>query len=157
MLLPALVGGFDDSESDAAAETAVITDYTTDFEVRAAGRMIPNRDPRRRFPAVHARNLPSTERGGRHVVAEIGKGDVSISGSHRYVMTYDIDGVLSPPLNGACGSQFYWNLIPGGWRLPITRATLRVTTPSPPQDTAARPGRARTPSVRRRPRATPWR
>lgn len=167
MLLPALFGSFDDSESDAAAETAVITNYTADFEVDADGDMSATETLDVDFPLSkhgifrffdiadpadsHIRYVPenirvtrdgssdgvdlSTERGGRYVVAKIGRADVSLSGSHRYVITYDVDGVLSDPINGARGSQFYWNLIPGGWRMPITKATLRATTPTPPQDT----------------------
>lgn len=69
---------------------------------------------------------------GRFVVARIGEADTTISGSHVYDITYDVDGVLS---DAGSGSQFYWNLIPSGWRMPIARSTLTVTLPGTPGET----------------------
>ncbi len=73
----------------------------------------------------------STRSHGRFVVARIGRPDVTIGlADHTYVIRYRIDGVLEPGTNGA-ESQFYWNLVPGGWQQPIERARLTVHLPAP--------------------------
>ncbi|WP_082502071.1 DUF2207 domain-containing protein [Williamsia sp. Leaf354] len=84
----------------------------------------------------------STESGGRYVVAKIGDADETITGSHVYVITYTVPGALSAPLSGRDGAQFYWNLIPGGWQMPIERSALTVNLPAAPQDTRCAVGAA---------------
>ncbi len=44
-----------------------------------------------------------------------------LPGDHTYVISYRIDGVLEPGTDGA-QTQFYWNLIPGGWAQAIDQA-----------------------------------
>ena len=69
---------------------------------------------------------------GRFVVARIGEADTTISGTHVYDITYRVDGVLT---DSGSDSQFYWNLIPSGWQMPIAQSTLTVTLPGTPKDT----------------------
>ncbi len=75
----------------------------------------------------------TTESSGRYVVARIGDPNVTVQpGDHTYVIHYGIDGVLEPGTQGA-QTQFYWNLIPGGWAQEIDRAVLTVHLPAPAQ------------------------
>ncbi len=68
---------------------------------------------------------------GRYVNARIGSPDVTVSqGEHLYVIDYRIDGVLEPGTTGP-ETQFYWNLIPGGWLQAIDHADLTVHLPVP--------------------------
>lgn len=67
---------------------------------------------------------------GRYVVARIGSADVWLNpGPHVFVLDYRIDDVLEPGTEGAA-SQFYWNLIPGGWQQAIAQARLEVNLPA---------------------------
>ncbi len=60
----------------------------------------------------------------RYVVAKIGDPDVTVGLSqHTYVIKYRIDHVLEPGTEGA-ETQFYWNLIPGGWQQSIGQVHL---------------------------------
>ena len=68
---------------------------------------------------------------GRLVVAKIGDPHRTVApGAHVYTIGYTIDGVLEPGTEGT-ETQFYWNLIPGGWRQAIDRARLTVHLPAP--------------------------
>ncbi len=40
-----------------------------------------------------------------------------MTGAHTYVIRYTIDDALGSTDDGQ--ADFYWNLIPGGWRMPI--------------------------------------
>lgn len=74
----------------------------------------------------------STRSHGRFLVARIGRPDVTIGlADHTYVIRYRIDGVLEPGTDGAT-SQFYWNVIPGGWQQGIERARIAVHLPAAP-------------------------
>jgi uncharacterized membrane protein YgcG len=65
----------------------------------------------------------------RYVVAKIGDPNVTIGlAKHTYVIRYRIDGVLEPGHDAE--TQFYWNLIPGGWRQPIDIVHLVVHLPA---------------------------
>jgi hypothetical protein len=69
---------------------------------------------------------------GRYVVARIGDPNVTIGLSeHTYVIRYRIDGVLEPGTQRA-QTQFYWNLIPGGWAQSIRNVHLVVHLPAVP-------------------------
>ena len=73
----------------------------------------------------------STKSGGRYVVARIGDPNVTlVPGAHTYTIAYRIDGVLEPGTDSA-RTQFYWNLIPGGWAQEIDQARLTVHLPAP--------------------------
>jgi hypothetical protein len=95
--------------------------------------------------ATHARRVPHdisvtrdgspepfeilSEKRGRFTNVKIGSADVLIdSGLHTYVIDYTIDGVLEPGTTGQ-RTQFYWNLIPGGWLQSIDKAHLTVHLP----------------------------
>jgi uncharacterized membrane protein YgcG len=70
-----------------------------------------------------------SERGhGRFRVVRMGSPSVEIVGMHTYTITYRVPGVIEPGTTGE-RSQFYWNLIPGGWTMSIDRSTLTVDLP----------------------------
>ena len=67
----------------------------------------------------------------RYVVARIGDPDVLLpSGTHVYTISYRVAGVLEPGTDGA-RTQFYWNVVPGGWEQPIQDVNLVVHLPAP--------------------------
>ncbi|HEX8780219.1 MAG TPA: DUF2207 domain-containing protein [Nocardioides sp.] len=69
------------------------------------------------------------ENNGRITNVRIGSADVTIpAGEHTYVIDYRIDGVLEEGTTGQ-PTQFYWNLIPGGWLQEIETANLTVHLP----------------------------
>ena len=71
----------------------------------------------------------STEDNGRYHVAKIGSEFRTLDvGEHTYVLRYTIDDALVE--TDGDGSQFYWNLIPGGWQQQIDQARLTVTLPA---------------------------
>jgi uncharacterized membrane protein YgcG len=75
-----------------------------------------------------------TEDNGRYHVAKIGSAYRTLDpGEHVYVITYVIRDAI---IEGADGheSQFYWNLIPGGWQQRILEADLTVSLPVEAQD-----------------------
>lgn len=77
----------------------------------------------------HPEEVDVSERGhGRFRVLRIGSPSVEIEGMHTYTIKYRIRGVLEPGTTGQ-RSQFYWNLIPGGWTMSIDRSTLTVDLP----------------------------
>ena len=72
---------------------------------------------------------------GRYRVARIGQESVTLDpGEHTYVITYRVDGVLQPG-DGAEPTQFYWNLVPGGWQQSIAASRLVVHLPVAPGET----------------------
>ncbi len=155
MFIPAL--GFS-SGADTTPEYATITDYKATFDVDADGTLSAHetltvdlpfgRHGIFRFFDVadasdsKARLEPydiqvtrdgqpdgidiSTKERGRYVVVRIGRAESTIDGSHVYDITYKVDGVLS---DKGSQSQFYWNLIPSGWRMPIKQSELQVNLP----------------------------
>lgn len=83
----------------------------------------------------------SWESGRRYKVAKIGDADTTLTeGPHVYVITYAIDGVLAEPGTrfdsgswaSQGGSEFVWDVVPGGWSMPIAKSTITVTLPSEP-------------------------
>jgi uncharacterized membrane protein len=150
-------GGASDTPDD-----ATITDYVADFVVAKDGRLSVTEtlsvsypgfkhgifrffdlhDPNDSHVRLRPQNISVTRDGqseqyevlnegrGRYRDVKIGSASTTISGDHVYVIRYTIEGVLAP---AGDGSQFYWNLIPGGWRLPIERARLTVHLPSEAQ------------------------
>ncbi|MFL6159855.1 MAG: DUF2207 domain-containing protein [Marmoricola sp.] len=67
---------------------------------------------------------------GRYRNVKIGDAGRTITGSHLYTITYKIKGVLTKGTNGS-RTQFYWNLIPQGWRQDISQSKLTVHLPAP--------------------------
>lgn len=59
---------------------------------------------------------------------KIGSADTTVSGANTYVIRYTVKGVLTHGFDGA-ETQFYWRLIPDGWRMPSTRFDLTVNLP----------------------------
>jgi uncharacterized membrane protein YgcG len=76
----------------------------------------------------------SNEDHGRFRVAKIGSADSTLdTGEHVYVIKYRIDGVITEGNDKITSepSQFFWQLIPGGWQQSIAAATLTVHLPVP--------------------------
>ncbi|HEX3621311.1 MAG TPA: DUF2207 domain-containing protein [Acidimicrobiales bacterium] len=68
------------------------------------------------------------ETAGNYKGIRIGDANKTITGEHRYTLTYRVGSAL----NGfADHDELYWNAIGTEWTVPIDRATVRVTTPSP--------------------------
>ena len=71
---------------------------------------------------------------GRYVNARIGDPDYTLDpGEHTYVISYQIDGVLREGTDGH-ETQFYWNLVPGGWKQSIDKTDLSVHLPVAAED-----------------------
>ncbi|TCI99913.1 DUF2207 domain-containing protein [Aeromicrobium sp. IC_218] len=93
------------------------------------------------------------ESGQRFRVAQIGDANTFIAeGEHTYVLTYRVEGALVPTgADSADGSAswssddpdrsvFYWNVVPGGWEMPIERSTIEVRLPTAPDDVTCATG-----------------
>jgi len=71
-----------------------------------------------------------TERRGRYVTYKIGSAGTLLDGTHVYRIAYTIPGALSKGHDGD-RTQFYWNLIPQGWQMPINGSALTLHLPAP--------------------------
>jgi hypothetical protein len=125
----------------------VVETLTVDFPVSRHGifRFFDTRDPN----DSHNRFLPEhvsitrdhlsedferlKESRGRYVTYKIGSADRTLFGSHVYEISYTIPGALAKGHDNA-RTQFYWNLIPQGWQMPIRQARLAVHLPAEAQD-----------------------
>lgn len=63
-------------------------------------------------------------REGENVKIKIGDPNVTISGKNTYVLTYQVQRVVTRPHDQA---ELYWNVTGNGWPVPIQKATARVT------------------------------
>ena len=130
-----------DTHGDLTAVERLTVDFPTS-DRHGIFRFWDKADP----SAPHARRVPHdmsvtmdgaavpveyvSESHGRYEVARIGSADRAVgSGEHEYVIRYAIDGVLEPGTEGST-SQFYWNLVPGGWKQPIEATDLTVHLPA---------------------------
>lgn len=74
-----------------------------------------------------------SETAGNYKRIRIGDPDRTVSGAHRYTITYRIDAAL----NGFPEhDELYWNAIGTEWSVPVERATIRVTAPAEITDVA---------------------
>jgi uncharacterized membrane protein len=158
ILFPAVRWG---AGADQTRDDATITDYAADFIVAKDGRMSVTetlrvnypvnkhgifrffdlRDPNDSRVRLQPTNISVTRDGqaepfevlnegrGRYRNLKIGSASSTVTGDHVYAIRYAIDGVLGPDGDG---SQFYWNLVPGGWRMAIDRSRLTVHLPVKP-------------------------
>ncbi|HEX2896359.1 MAG TPA: DUF2207 domain-containing protein, partial [Marmoricola sp.] len=131
----------------ADGDLQVVETLTVDFPVPRHGifRFFDTRDPN----DAHNRFLPEDvsvsrdgqpeeysrlrENRGRYVTLKIGRADTLLDGSHVYRIGYTIPGALAQGHDGA-RTQFYWNLVPSGWQMPIRQARLTVHLPAAAQD-----------------------
>ncbi len=141
-------------------DTATITNYDADFVVTKDGRISVTETLDVNFPDYkhgifrffdvqdpsdsHVRLVPRniqvsrdgqaepfeilSESKGRYRNVKIGSAYTTMTGSHTYVIRYRIDSALGSAGNDK--AQFYWNLIPGGWRMPIQKSKLAVHLPA---------------------------
>ena len=64
---------------------------------------------------------------GNYKRIKVGDPDKTITGAHRYTITYRVESAL----NGfGEHDELYWNAIGTEWAVPVEQATVRVTTPS---------------------------
>jgi hypothetical protein len=128
-------------------ELRVVETLTVDFPISRHGifRFFDTRDNPN---GSHARSVPKDvtvtrdgqpepyesldQQRGRYTTLKIGRADTTFSGEHVYRISYRIDGALSKG-DGAQPTQFYWDLVPAGWQMPITEARLTVHLPAPAQ------------------------
>ncbi|GAB3771808.1 putative membrane protein YgcG [Nocardioides ginsengisegetis] len=128
---------------DESGDLAVVEQLTVDFPYGRHGifRFFDRADP----SAPHARRVVHdisvsfddgavpveylSEDHGRFKVAKIGSPTQYVTpGQHVYVIRYSLDGVIEPGSDGS-RSQFYWNLVPGGWKQEIDATNLTVHLP----------------------------
>jgi uncharacterized membrane protein YgcG len=142
------------------ADTATITGYDADFVIMKDGRItvtetidvnFPDfkhgifrffdvQDPNDSRVRLVPRNLSVTRDGqaepfevlseskGRYRNVKIGSPYTTITGDHNYVIRYSIEGALGSTDDGR--AELYWNLVPGGWRMPIQSSRLTVHLPT---------------------------
>lgn len=60
----------------------------------------------------------------------IGDPDTTVEGRQRYVLTYDIAGVVNPDAEGGDGDEINWSVIGTGWELPIEDVTVTLQGPA---------------------------
>jgi hypothetical protein len=65
---------------------------------------------------------------GKVLSLKIGRADTTVFDQHVYRISYRIEGVVTKGTTGQ-RSQFYWDLIPPGWVMPISVARLTVHLP----------------------------
>jgi hypothetical protein len=127
----------------ANGDLVAIETLTVDFPVSRHGifRFFDTRDPN----DSHNRFLPrdvsvtrdgssepwtwTTQERGRIRTLKIGSAGTTWYGEHVYRIGYRIPGALAKGTNGS-RTQFYWNLIPQGWQMPINESTLTVHLPA---------------------------
>ncbi|MFL6173312.1 MAG: DUF2207 domain-containing protein [Marmoricola sp.] len=66
---------------------------------------------------------------GRYRNIKIGSAGNTFDGTHDYRISYVIEGAITKGFHGAA-SQFYWQLIPSGWLMPIAKSALTVHLPA---------------------------
>ena len=91
-------------------------------------RLIPTNISVTRDGMVEPWELLTQDR-GRFKVVKIGSPIVTMTGVHTYKISYQVEGALIAGGKRA-PSLFYWDLIPGGWAMPIAEADLRVNLPA---------------------------
>jgi hypothetical protein len=125
----------------------VVETLTVDFPVSRHGifRFFDTRDPNDAYNRLIPEDIQVTrdgesdgveilkQRRGRYITAKTGRAETTIFGEHTYRISYRIKGALSKGRDGS-RTQFYWNLIPGGWQMPIDESNLTVHLPAEARD-----------------------
>jgi hypothetical protein len=131
----------------ADGDLEVVETLTVNFPVSRHGifRFFDTRDPNDRYNRLMPEDIQVTrdgipdglellkERRGRYINAKIGRAETTIFNEHTYRISYRIEGALSKGSDGS-RTQFYWNLIPGGWKMPIDQSELTVHLPADARD-----------------------
>jgi hypothetical protein len=90
-------------------------------------------DYRREYPlrSVRVTGTPGTpvqtkvERSGDYVNIRVGDPDRTITGTHRYVLSYDVDGAIN---RFESHDELFWNAIGVEWAVPIDSGSVTVRT-----------------------------
>lgn len=61
-------------------------------------------------------------------VGDENRGD--ISGTHRYTISYRLDGILNPAAGDGTYDEWYWNVLGDGWEVPVRDVTVTVRGPA---------------------------
>jgi hypothetical protein len=129
-----------DQDGDLAATETITVDFPVSgrhgifrfFDKADSSAPHARRVPHGIDVTMDGRDVPfelMSEDHGRYVNAKIGDAGSTVpTGEHVYEISYTIDGVLEEGTEGT-STQFYWNLIPGGWRQTIAEADLTVDLP----------------------------
>ena len=138
-----ITGYVADFEVRADGDLKVVETLTVEFPISRHGifRFFDTRDPN----DAHNRFVPEdvsvtrdgaaepydrlTESRGRYITLKIGRADTLLDGTHVYRIGYTIPGALAKG-SGSDRTQFYWNLVPQGWQMPIDRTQLTVHLPA---------------------------
>jgi hypothetical protein len=64
---------------------------------------------------------------GGYTLIRIGDANLTVTGSHTYVIRYTVRGALN---HFADHEELYWNTVGGEWPVPVTAATATVTAPA---------------------------
>jgi hypothetical protein len=148
-----------DTSTGATSESSAITNYRADFDVDEDGdlhavetltvdfpvsrhgifrffdtwdgggddgRLVPRDIEVLRDGQSEPYDVQSNER-GRYRNIKIGDAGRTLFGEHTYRISYRIDGALAPGEDG--GTQFYWDVIPQGWTMPIRQSEITVHLP----------------------------
>jgi uncharacterized membrane protein YgcG len=81
------------------------------------------------LPAQH-----TEEDSGDFLTVKVGDPDVTITGKHRYVLSFLVDGAFDTYVQTAetpAHDELYWNAVGAGWTVPIDAVQVRVTGPFP--------------------------
>lgn len=70
------------------------------------------------------------ERDDSTYAVRIGDPDTTVEGRQRYVLTYDVAGVVNPDAEGGDGDEVYWNVLGNDWQLPIEDVTVTLQGPA---------------------------
>lgn len=127
----------------ADGDLRVLETLTVDFPIARHGifRFFDTRDPNDPYNRFLPQDVSVTRDGqveeysrvkesrGRYLTLKIGRADTLLDGTHVYRIGYTIPGALAAGTGGD-RTQFYWNLVPQGWQMPIGGARLTVHLPS---------------------------
>ncbi|SDB95620.1 Predicted membrane protein [Raineyella antarctica] len=70
----------------------------------------------------------------------IGDPNRTVKGTQRYVLTYDLSGVVNPNATGGAGDEVNWNVIGTGWEVPMQDVTVTIEGPAAVTGTACYAG-----------------
>ncbi|WP_194793273.1 DUF2207 domain-containing protein [Raineyella fluvialis] len=60
----------------------------------------------------------------------VGDPNRTVSGTQRYILTYDLAGVVNPDARGGHGDEIYWNVLGTGWETPMDQVSVTLQGPA---------------------------
>ena len=77
-------------------------------------------------PAQH-----TEQNSGDYLVSRVGDPDVTVTGRHRYVLRFGVDGAFDRYGGPHGHDELYWNAVGAGWQVPIDSVRVLVRGPFP--------------------------